>query len=130
MIAAHAVMPNYAITIDTVCASDVPGSTKNQIDIGKGIAIKLKDSSAICNPRMTDWIKKTANHLNMTYQLEIQDTVDSDVSSIQMAGNGVLVGGISVPTRNMYSNVELCDLNDAKAGIALLCNLVNTAELD
>ena len=53
------------------------------------------------------------------YQKEVLTYGGTDTSSMQFTGLGAMAGAISVPTRNIHSAVEICDMKDVKACIDL-----------
>ena len=65
--------PDFAINLDVTLACDVPGSASHEriTDLGKGTAIKILDGRTICDYRMVEFMKETANSNNIKYQMEI-----------------------------------------------------------
>lgn len=58
-VAAHHIEPDFGIGLDTTIAYDVPGSQPHErvTALGKGAAIKIMDSSTICDARMVEFMK-------------------------------------------------------------------------
>ena len=113
--AAFNVSPDYAIVYDVTGTGDTVGAKPMECALGKGAAIKIKDSSVICNAELVDMLKNAAKENNITHQLEILTYGGTDTSSIQMSGYGTRAGALSVPTRYIHSGVEMLDLSDAEA---------------
>lgn len=53
-VAAHHIEPDFAFGLDTTIAFDTPGARPHEMvtELGKGAAIKIMDSSTICDTRM------------------------------------------------------------------------------
>ncbi|MBP7821802.1 MAG: M20/M25/M40 family metallo-hydrolase, partial [Saprospiraceae bacterium] len=125
--ASHSINPHFAIAIDTTIAYDVPGAQPHEVvtKLGKGTAIKIMDSLTICDYRMVNYLKETANKHNITWQPEILTAGGTDTAGLQRSGkNGAIAGAISIPTRHIHSVVEMVNVNDVEQSIALLTNSV------
>src|SRR4029078_1178141 len=61
-VASHSINPDFGFGLDTTIAFDVPGAMPHEqvTELGNGTAIKIMDASTICDPRMIDYMKKTA----------------------------------------------------------------------
>ncbi|MBE6677951.1 MAG: M42 family metallopeptidase [Ruminococcaceae bacterium] len=122
--AAFSIMPDYSIAIDVTATGDSVGAKAMEIKLGKGAAIKIKDSSVICSQLMVDAMISAAKKKNIPYQLEVLEAGGTDTHSMQLAGGGSHAGCISVPTRYIHSPVETVDLKDIDACEKLLTALV------
>ena len=90
--------------------------------LGEGAAIKIMDSSTICDYRMVEYMKKTADKHKIKWQPEILQAGGTDTAGIQrMSKNGSIAGAVSIPTRHIHQVIEMADKNDIKAAIDLLC---------
>ncbi len=122
--AAFSIMPDYSIAIDVTATGDSVGAKAMEIKLGKGAAIKIKDSSVICSQLMVDAMVSTAKKNDIPHQLEVLEAGGTDTHSMQLAGGGSHAGCISVPTRYIHSPVETVDLKDVDACEKLLTALV------
>lgn len=129
-VATHTINPDFGFGIDTTIAFDVPGASPHEYitALGKGVAIKIMDSSAIADYRMVEFMKQTANTADIKWQPEILTAGGTDTASIQRSGkNGAIAGAISIPTRHIHQVIEMVNKHDVKGGIDLLvacvCNL-------
>ncbi|MBQ9941324.1 MAG: M42 family metallopeptidase [Clostridia bacterium] len=118
--AAFSVAPDYGIAVDVTDTGDVPGCDPMEVMMGKGAAIKIKDSSAICSVKMVEYLKRIATENKIPHQLEILLAGGTDTRSLLMTGRGAVAGAISVPTRYIHSNVETIDMKDYNACLKLL----------
>lgn len=115
--------PDFAINLDVTLACDVPGSASHEriTDLGKGTAIKILDGRTICDYRMVEFMKETANSNNIKYQMEILPKGGTDTASMQQfAKGGSIAGGISIPCRYLHQVIEMVNKEDVRASIDLL----------
>lgn len=134
MVATHGIDPEFGIGLDTTIAFDTPGSKPQEqvTQLGKGVAVKIMDASAICDPRMVRFMKKLATENNLTWQSELLPAGGTDTAGLQrMSKNGCIAGAISIPTRHIHQVIEMCDKGDIEGAIELLrlC-LVHIGEYD
>ena len=126
-VSAIEVQPDFSFGLDTTIAYDVPGSAPQErcTSLGKGAAIKLMDSSVICDYRMIAYMKKTAQKQKIKWQPEILAAGGTDTAPLQrMAAGGSIAGAISIPTRHIHQTIESCHKKDLEACIKLLAACV------
>ncbi len=122
-VAAHHIEPDFGIGLDTTIAYDVPGSQPHErvTALGKGAAIKIMDSSTICDARMVEFMKKSADKHKIKWQPEILQAGGTDTAGIQRMGKtGSIAGAISIPTRHIHQVIEMADKTDISSCIDLL----------
>jgi len=130
-VAAHAINPDFGIALDTTIAYDVPGAQPHEriTELGKGTAIKIMDAMTICDYRMVDYMKKTADAHRISWQPEILTAGGTDTAGLQRMGkNGAIAGAISIPTRHLHQVIEMAHKKDIQSSIDLLIACVS--ELD
>lgn len=130
-VAALAVKPDFGFGLDVTLAVDTPGIAAHQqvTVLGKGAAIKLMDSSVICDYRMIAYMKQVAARHKISWQPEILGAGGTDTAALQrMVPGGSIAGAVSIPTRHIHQTVETAHKKDIEAGINLLAACV--AELD
>ena len=114
--AAWALEPDYAVAVDVTDVDDTPGSEKSgTVQLGKGAAVKVMDSSVICHPTVVARLEAIAKEGNIPVQKDILRAGGTDAGAIHISRTGVLTGGISVPCRYIHTPVEMADLTDAQA---------------
>jgi endoglucanase len=121
-VAAERLRPDLGIALDVTLANDVPGADASDsvTSLGLGAAIKVMDSSVICDPRVVDALRATALRNKIAHQMEVLTRGGTDTAAIQRAGGGVPSGCISIPTRYVHSVTEMCHQKDVQASIDLL----------
>lgn len=113
--ASFAIAPDIALAFDVTGVGDVPGAIPMACAVGDGAAIKIKDSSVICDPKLVDELIETAKANNIKYQLEVLTYGGTDTSSMQMSGNGSRAAAVSIPTRYIHSANETVEIKDVEA---------------
>lgn len=130
-VAAHHIEPDFALGLDTTIAFDTPGARPHEMvtELGKGAAIKIMDSSTICDSRMIEFLKQTATQHKIAYQLEILPQGGTDTAPLQRNGKtGSIAGAISIPTRHIHQAIEMANKSDIDFCIQLLCKSVEEAD--
>ena len=122
LIAARNIDPDVGIAIDVTLANDVPDAKSHEYitRLGAGTAIKVMDSSVICNPKVVRFLRKIAQEGGIPFQMEILPRGGTDTAALQRAGSGAAAGCISIPTRYVHSVIEMCSRKDIEASIDLL----------
>ena len=123
-VAAFGLEPDLGIAVDVTAWGDTPKGIRMDVALGKGPAIKVRDSGMIADPRVVDWMVKTAEAAGLPYQLEVLERGGTDASAIQLSRAGAPAGTISIPCRYVHSPSEMVDFNDVKNAVALLVNLL------
>jgi len=125
------IQPDFGFGLDTTIAYDVPGSSPQErcTSLGEGAAIKLMDSSVICDYRMIEFMKSAATRHKIKWQPEILAAGGTDTASLQrMVAGGSIAGAVSIPTRHIHQTIESCHKEDLAACILLLAACI--CELD
>ncbi len=117
--AAYAIMPDIAIAVDITKTGDTVGAARMEVKLGGGAAIKIKDSSVIADPKLVDKMIEISKKEKIKYQLELLTAGGTDTSKMQSAGKGCSAGCISIPTRYAHTPLEMIDLDDVEACVAL-----------
>ncbi|MCH7399386.1 M42 family metallopeptidase [Belliella sp. DSM 107340] len=122
-VAAHSINPDFGIALDTTIAFDVPGAQAHEkvTELGKGTAIKIMDAMTICDYRMVDFMKKTAEKHQIKWQPEILTAGGTDTAGVQRMGKqGAIAGAISIPTRHLHQVIEMAHKEDIANSVLLL----------
>lgn len=130
-VSAMRINPDFGFGLDTTIAFDLPGAAAHEMitKLGEGTAIKIMDASTICDYRMVDYMKKTADKNNIKWQPEILTAGGTDTAGIQrMTEGGSIAGAVSIPTRHLHQVIEMANKDDIQGSIDLLTACVS--ELD
>ena len=115
--AAWTVQPYMGIAVDVTQTGDTPGEIdgqRMQVRLGGGPAIKIKDSSLLCNPQVIEHLRKAAKGVKIPYQDEILLAGGTDTAAVQKSRDGILSGCVSIPCRNIHSPGEIVSLKDVE----------------
>lgn len=125
-VAAFGCRPDFGIAIDVTATGDGHGSKPMAVSLGGGAAIKIKDSSVICDGALVKKMSEIADENDIKWQREVLTAGGTDTAAIQMAAAGCKVGAISVPTRYIHTANEQIDTKDADACLKLVCAIAKT----
>jgi endoglucanase len=117
---AFSIMPDYSVALDITPAPACGNPNHFTVKLGGGAAIKIKDSSVICSPKMVDRLTELAEENKIKYQYEVLLAGGTDTSKMQLAGAGSHACCISLPTRYTHTPVETIDTKDMEACVKLL----------
>jgi len=112
--------PDVAIAIDVTATGDTPKALPMAVEIGKGPAIKIKDTGMMAHPKVRDRLIQTAEAIGIPYQREILLRGSTDASAMQIVRAGVPSGAVSIPCRYVHSQAEMVDQTDVEQAIRLL----------
>lgn len=115
--------PDFGFGLDTTIAFDLPGAAEYEMitKLGEGTAIKIMDAATICDYRMVDFMKKTADKHKIKWQPEILTAGGTDTAGIQrMTEGGSIAGAVSIPTRHLHQVIEMANKDDIQGSIDLL----------
>lgn len=127
-VSALKINPDFGFGLDTTIAFDLPGAAAHEMitKLGEGTAIKIMDASTICDYRMVDYMKKTADKHNIKWQPEILTAGGTDTAGIQrMTQGGSIAGAVSIPTRHLHQVIEMANKEDIQGSIDLLTACVS-----
>jgi putative aminopeptidase FrvX len=125
LVASHHISPDFGFGLDTTIAYDVPGARPEEkiTELGKGVAIKLMDTSSIADYRMVRFMKEVAGNHKIKWQPEVLTGGGTDTAGMQhMSKQGVIAGAVSIPTRHIHQVIEMAHKEDIRASINLLKN--------
>ncbi len=117
------IQPDFGFGLDTTIAFDLPGASAHEkiTELGKGTAIKIMDASTICDYRMVQFMKNTADKHKIKWQPEILTAGGTDTAGIQrMTEGGSIAGAVSIPTRHLHQVIEMAHKDDIQGSIDLL----------
>lgn len=124
--AAQMIKPDIGIALEVDIAGDIPGidKTKAPAKMGKGPSIFTYDRSMIPNPRFRDFIIRTAEELDIPYQLSIMQGGATDAGVIHITDMGCPSIVIGIPTRHIHAHNGIIDLVDIENAIILIIELI------
>ncbi len=126
--AAYGVDPAYGFCMDVTRTGDTAGETvKMEVKLGAGPAVKIKDSSLLCNPQAVAHLRRAAEQAGIAYQDEVLTAGGTDSAAMQQTKAGVLAGCISIPCRYIHSQNEMVSLRDTEECARLMALALQAA---
>lgn len=122
--AAYGIMPDMAIAVDVTLTGDTPKSRPMAVSLGKGPAIKVKDTSMIAHPKVKSLMINCAESAGIPFQLEVLEMGGTDAGAIHLTKEGIPSGTLSIPCRYVHSANEMVDSGDLANGIELLTTIL------
>jgi putative aminopeptidase FrvX len=123
--ASYSIDPDLGIAVDGTLTGDTPRSVTMDVSLGKGPAIKVKDSGMISDPRLVNSMVASAKKNSIPYQMEILLGGSTDARAMQVSRSGMPAGCLSVPLRYVHSPSEMVDMNDVENTVKLLQSLLS-----
>ncbi|ADN36087.1 Cellulase [Methanolacinia petrolearia DSM 11571] len=130
-VSAFALKPDCAIATDVTISGDHPGITKKEasVEMGKGPVLALVSAAGrgiMSDPKVTEWLRKTAESNKIPLQLEVGDGGNTDATIIHLVRDGIPSIPFQIATRYIHSPIEVVDLTDVEEGIKLLVAALKT----
>lgn len=122
----EAILPEIGIAVDVTPATDHPSTSSvrdGDICLSKGPVIPL-------GPNMSKGINQSltsiAEACHIPYQVEaIAKPTGTDARMIQVAGQGIKTGLVSIPCRYLHTPGEIVSFTDANHAVALLAEYLH-----
>jgi len=122
--AAYGLDPDLGLAVDVTGNGDTPKGLKMEMHLGRGPAIKVRDAGMLSDPRLVEWMVRTAEAADIPYQLEVLEFGGTDARAIQLTRAGVPAGCLSIPCRYVHSPSEMVDFDDVQNAVRLLLELL------
>ena len=132
-VAAQALRPDIALQIDLMLATDTPDmADRGDMVLGGGPGISLYSfhgrgtlNGVIPHPALVALAEQAAASANLALQRSAQVGVLTDLSYVQLVGQGVAALDIGFPMRHSHTALECCDLGDLAGLVTLLHRFVS-----
>jgi putative aminopeptidase FrvX len=117
---AQSLLPDIAIQLDLMLATDTPDvEARGEMVLGGGPGMSMYSfhgrgtlNGVIPHPAMVDLFERAANAKQISLQRSAQVGVLTDLSYVQLVGEGVASIDMGFPMRYSHSAREICDLTD------------------
>jgi putative aminopeptidase FrvX len=128
VVAAQSLQPDIAIQLDLMLATDTPDmADRGDMILGGGPGMSLYSfhgrgtlNGVIPHPALTGLIEQVACDQQIPLQRSAQVGILTDLSYVQLVGDGVASLELGFPMRYSHSSREMCDLGDLEALSQLL----------
>lgn len=117
----NTVQPAVALALEGTTAVDVPdvGATRRLASLGGGPALTIADRSAVASRAVLTLLEEVAAKNSIPCARKLPGGGGTDAAAIQPAGDGVLVGVVSVPCRYIHAPLSMLRPSDLDAAIRL-----------
>lgn len=122
--AAFGLDADLGLAVDVTRTGDTPNGPKMEVSLGRGPAIKVRDTSLVADPRIKALLAQRAAEARIPVQYEILEGGGTDAAAMQLARGGLPAGCLSVPTRYIHTPSEVVDYGDVQASVRLLLELL------
>ncbi|SDL14103.1 M42 family metallopeptidase [Aliiruegeria lutimaris] len=120
--------PDIALQIDLMLASDTPDAGDlGEMKLGEGPGMSLYSfhgrgtlNGVIPHPALVRLAEDSAEASEVTLQRSAQTGVLTDLSYVQLVGEGVASLDLGFPMRYSHSALEVCDMRDLDGLVSLL----------
>jgi tetrahedral aminopeptidase len=123
--AAFGLDPDLGLAVDVTASGDTPKGSTMEVALGKGPAVKVRDSGMLADPRVVRWMADGSEKAGLPYQLEVLERGTTDARAMQTARAGIPSGCLSIPTRYIHSPSEMVDYDDVQNTVRLLTALLS-----
>lgn len=137
-VAARALNPDVAFSLETTTANDIPDPSADPDDtltasnptceLGRGTAITRLDRSVLVSPKMLAFIESTAQAAGLPYQFKTRQGGGNDAGAILQQNAGIPSATLSIPARYIHSPTALIDPNDYATTVQLVAALLDTID--
>ncbi|MEM8701507.1 MAG: M42 family metallopeptidase [Pseudomonadota bacterium] len=129
VVAAQNLKPDIAIQVDLMLACDTPDmSDIGEMRLGGGPGISLYSfhgrgtlNGVLPHPTLVTVFENAAAGLQMPLQRSAQVGILTDLSYVQLVGEGVASIDVGFPMRYSHSSLEVCQISDLEDLARLLC---------
>ena len=126
--AAQVLVPDVAIQLDLILATDTPDmAARGDVKLGGGPAISLYSfhgrgtlNGTLPHPAMVKLLEDSAAARKLPLQRSAHIGALTDLSYVQLVGQGVASIDVGFPMRYSHSSLEVCDLGDLEQLTTLL----------
>jgi putative aminopeptidase FrvX len=127
--AAFGVEPDFGLVLDVVSTGDAPGGPASEVELGKGVAVKILDRLFIVPPHIKNLLIDIAEELGIAHQLEVNSAHGSEARQVLTTGSGVPTGALSIPVREAMIGADMVDLRDVEAAVRLATAVLERYDL-
>lgn len=125
-VTAERINPDVGVAVDVTPAHDRPGDLEGNNTLGAGTAIKISDTSVICDEYLVETQIDICRKNNIKFQKEVIYVGGTDASSINLSNYGVKACAVSVVTRYTHGPNAIVNGDDIRQSIQLLKAFVDT----
>lgn len=126
---AQNIKADISIDFDVTFATDCEGISTDEYGV-----VNLGSGPVICygpgkSNRLNKLLIDQAEKLDCKYQLSSVSPTGTNTNTLQLFGGNTETSLVSIPLRNMHTQVEMADWNDINSTVKLITNLITSCKL-
>ena len=127
MTAAYGLQADACLCLDTTGAADIPGVAPQDyiVRLGGGVGITALDARTITPAALFTAVTACSQEHQIPFQIRIAPRGGTDAGVVHLSKTGIASCSLSIPTRNIHSNVEVASKRDMRAMFDLVLNFIN-----
>ncbi|WP_022935212.1 M42 family metallopeptidase [Mesomycoplasma moatsii] len=114
------IKPNIAIALDTCASHDTYQAIPGIQELGKGVALRIKDMGTLMDPKLIDYLMKLGKEYNIPVYKYVAQGGGTDAAELQYGNGGTATITISLPQRYLHSPLGVCSMKDLIAAADLI----------
>ena len=124
--AAYGLEADVCLALDATGAADIPGVEPQNyiVQLGCGVGITALDGYTITPKPLLDNLTACCREHQIPFQVRIAPRGGTDAGAVHLTKTGVASCSLSVPARNIHSNVEVVSTKDVHAVFDLAVHFV------
>lgn len=124
-VAAQKVQPDFIIVFEGSPADDTfKDEFSSKGALGKGIQMRVVDSSMISNPRVIRFAKDIAKKYNIDIQIIARDGGGTNGGNYHTSNEGIPVLVLGIPTRYIHTPYTYASFGDYNSGVNLAVEII------
>ncbi len=125
--AAYGLNADVCLTLDTTGAADIPGVLPQDyiVQLGHGVGVTALDARTITPTPLLEHLISCCKSHHIPFQIRVAPRGGTDAGAVHLSKTGIPSCSLSIPTRNIHSNVEVLSKDDVCAMFDLVHNFVN-----
>ncbi len=125
--ASYGLQADVCLCLDTTGAADIPGVAVQDfiVRVGGGVGITALDARTITPQPLFNDLVNLCCEKKIPHQIRIAPRGGTDAGAVHISKTGIPSCSLSIPTRNIHSNVEVASKCDVQAMFDLVSCVVN-----
>ncbi|TCG11596.1 M42 family metallopeptidase [Mycoplasma todarodis] len=114
------IKPSVAFAVDTCPSHDTYGAQEGTPELGKGVAILIKDGRTMMDPKLVKYVMNIAKKNDIKCYKYVAQGGGTDAGELQYGEGGVATITLSIPQRYLHSPNGMSHLDDIIATSKLI----------
>ncbi len=118
---AYSLRPDIAVVVDVTFATDAPGTDEKELGAHKFGSGPVLTRGSTLDPQVFELLHAAGEEAGIPFTVSASARyTGTDADAVHVSRAGVPTGVVSIPLRYMHSPVEMVDLGDLEATVALI----------